>query len=120
DGATRRQEGPAPLLVVLAGVFVSCVDVGLVTAQKVSGPGDLFRAVVDAAVALGADAELDLQLEVGGFASAPDQKVVLLQQRGGRDLSDDFPRFSAPVPRVAIPALERFAVEDGYEALVRV
>ena len=93
DLAAHGEEGAAPLLVVLAGVFVGSVDVGLVTAKEPLGSGDFDAAVIDARVAVIGDAEFGFEFEVFRCASAPDKEAVLLEEIVRRYFADENVRF---------------------------
>jgi hypothetical protein len=119
DLAAHGEEGAAPLLVVLTGVFAGAVDVGLVAAEEPLGAGNLDAAVVDAGVAVVGDAEFGFELKVSGRAAAPDEEAVLLEEIVRSDFADEDVVFDAPVLRVAIPVFQS-AVEDRLEAFVGV
>src|SRR5471032_1616554 len=117
-----REKRPDALLIVLAGVAewrlvsLRAIYVRLITGERPLGVRELDAAVIDAAVALRADAILDLQLKIFWRAAAPDDERVSLDDRRGRDFAHEAAVFDAPVFRVAVPAVERFAVEDLHEA----
>src|SRR5262249_14800524 len=62
--------------------------------------------------------EFDLQLEVLRLAAAPDEKRVLLDRILLGALADDGVVLGAPERRIAVPALQRPAVEDRVEPAV--
>src|SRR5262249_52995974 len=62
--------------------------------------------------------ELAFQLEVFRFAAAPDDESVLHHLPLGCALADDRAPLGAPELRIAVPAFERRAVEDRFEARV--
>ena len=71
DLAAHGEEGAAPLLVVLACVFVGSVDVCLIAAKEPLGAGDFDATVIDARVAVFGDAKFDFEFEVFRRTSAP-------------------------------------------------
>src|SRR5262249_960737 len=79
--------------------------------------GALGTAVVDAAVAAGADLHLHAQLEVLRLAAAPDEEAVVLE--GAVRGAGQAAVLDPPVPGAALPAGEVAAVEDRLEALGR-
>src|SRR4030095_14049290 len=66
----------------------------------------------------GVDAVLELQLEVGRLAAAPDDEGVFLQRVLGGRLADDCGVLDAPEFRVAVPALQARSIEDRHKARV--
>src|SRR5206468_5003971 len=110
----HREESASALFVDLAGELVREVDVGLIAFHHpladVGSGGQLHAAHLDAAVG-GAHPEFDLQLEVLRLATAPDDEGVLLHRIGGRALADDRAAFGTPERGIAIPVLQRRAVE---------
>ena len=60
--------------------------------------------------------KLQPQLKIADFALSPDEKGVSLRRLLGSGLAGNRAVFDAPEVRVAIPALERLAVEEGRKA----
>ena len=128
DELTAHSEKAAPALFVdLTGEAVLGVDVALVPLQDPvahDGAASLLRTRrqmhapdLNAAVG-GIDAVLDLQLEIGRLAAAPDQEAVFFQRVLGSRLTHDRAAFDAPELRIAIPALQGGSVEDRHEPFV--
>src|SRR5262249_51002388 len=97
------------------------VDVKLVAAhgefvRRSDAVRDDGTPVVDAAISGRGDAVIDFEFEVGWGATFPDQEGVALYNRGGRDFAGDDAVFHAPIRRVAVPALEGFAVAHLLKA----
>ena len=70
-----------------------------------------LAAVEDAAMDVGVRLDLECQLEVARLAAAPDDERAA-DAPGGRALGGDRAVLDPPHLRVAVPALERPAVED--------
>ena len=118
--SAHAEEKPALLFVVVSRIALATVEIALVTTHRELVPWrhsvrNDHAAIVDAAVALGRDAVVELQLEVLRLAAVPDDEGIALDDRGRGDLSDQSPVLDAPVGRVPIPASERLAVEDRFE-----
>src|ERR1039457_5591521 len=106
-------EKPAPALFVdLAGVLLLAIHVGLVALHGELDIGEFDAANLDAAIEAG-EFELELQFEIRRTAAAPDEEGVLDGLPVGGGLSDDGAVFHAPEMRIAFPAGEGFAVDDG-------
>src|SRR5262245_25207854 len=58
------------------------------------------------------------RLNERGLTATPDQKGVDLDRLFRRALADDGFVFDAPELRIAVPAIERLAVEDGFKPRV--
>ena len=120
--AAQGEDAAAALVVEDAGVLVLAVHVGLVAADDPLA--DLLRLLAAAILHAGVGearighAELELQLEIGRLAAAPDQKGVALGGILGGGLAGDRAVFDAPELGIAVPALKRLAVEDRLEAFV--
>ena len=115
--AAVGQHAAVALPVVGPREGIAGVHVGLVSADDPLAP--LLRllptAVLDPGVA--ADhAELHFQLEVVRLALAPDEERVALGRVLPRGLAGDGAVFDPPELRVAVPAVQRLAVEDRLEA----
>lgn len=121
----QGKKEPPLLFVVLAGVDIATIDVALVAAHgELIGwcyfVGHHCAAVVDAAVAASSDPVVHLEFEVLGRPTAPDDEGVALDDGLGSDLANQRAILGAPVPGVALPAVERLSVKDRSEArLVR-
>src|SRR5262245_11219625 len=117
--AAHGEETAAALLINLTSPLVGEVDVGLIALHHPLadlGPGrQLNAAQLDAAVG-GVHPELDFQLEILRLAAAPDDERVLLDRIGGGALTDDGAVLGLPERRIAVPVLERRAVENRGEA----
>jgi hypothetical protein len=113
--AAVGEESAAAFLVVLADPTFDVVDVGLIAGERPGCIRKLDTAVVDAAVAAGGDAVIELELEVGGSAAAPDDEGVSFDEGFGGDFPDEVAVFDAPVFGIAVPVGEGASVEDGNE-----
>jgi hypothetical protein len=110
SAATISFSAAAPLFLVqrprpLAGG----IEIGLVAADDPLA--HFTAAVLDAAIAAD-DAELGTQLEIAHFALAIDEERVATRGLLGRRLAGDNALLDAPEFRVAVPAVERLAVEE--------
>src|SRR4029450_2466623 len=106
----------AAFIVDVAGIEAAEVDVRLVSLHHpLADRRELRAAVLNSAVGA-VQAELDLQPEVADLFSSPDEEAVQLHHLLGRGLADDLPVLHAPESRVAIPAVQRLAIEDWDEA----
>ena len=117
--AARGQDAAVSLLVEDAGVrgVGASRHVGLVAADDPVGRF-LDAAILDARVAA-ADAILEPQLEVVDLALPPDEERVVLGRLLLGGLAGDRAVLDAPELRIAVPAVERLAVEDRLEAFLR-
>ena len=114
--AALGEDAAVILAVANARVVVVAVHVGLVAADlplaRAFPTADLDARVGEARIR---HAELGLDLEIGGLAAAPNEERV---RPGGvflRRLAGDRAVLDAPEPGIAVPAGERFAVEDRLE-----
>ena len=106
--AAHGEKQPSLLFVVVAVVPLAAVEIELITLHRelVFGRhriGHDDAAIVDAAVARFGDAIVELQLEVGRRAAAPDDERVALDDRRGSDLADEHAVLCAPVRRCSLP-----------------
>ena len=112
DIADVDEPASASFFVEEADGALSVHDIGLVAADDPFS--EFLAAILDAAVAA-CEAELGFEDEVFGFAVTPDTEGVALGGvvRGG--LASHGTIDNRPIPRVAVPAGEILAVEDGNE-----
>ena len=114
--ARRETAGPSPRSCCRRSVCVrrgrtdSRVIANLLSGRHRVGHDD--AAIVDAAVPAFGDAIVELQLEVGGRAAAPDDERVALDDGRRHDFADEHSVLGPPVGRIAFPSGERLAVED--------
>ena len=107
--ATFRDDAASPFLVQNARVRAGRIKVGLVAADHpLVG---FLAAILNPGVAAD-EAEIQVELKVADFAFAPDQKRVVVRGIVGRRLAADDAVLHAPEPWIAVPALERLAVEQ--------
>ena len=78
--------------------------------------GQLGAAILNAAVSA-RQAIFGLKFKVRGRTAAPYQKSVLLGDRAGLGLAHDRAVLHSPVSRIAVPAVQCFAVENRNETL---
>ncbi len=116
--AAAGQAAAIVLAVASARVVVGGIHVGLIAEDPpflgAFPTADLHAGVGEARIG---HAELDLQLEVARLAAPPDEKRVV--GRGillGR-LAGDAAVLDPPEPRIAVPAVQRLAVEQRAEAV---
>src|SRR5262245_35235451 len=106
----------AALVMDVSSVEPAEIDVSLVPLQHpLADRRELGAAVLDPAVGA-VQAELDLQLEVADLLAPPDQEAVQLHHLLGRGLAHDLAVLDAPEGRVAVPPVQRLAVEDRNKA----
>ncbi len=115
DVADRNEPAAGSFFVEEADGALGFHDVGLVAADDPLA--EFFAAVLDAAIVV-VEAELDLEDEVFGLAVLPDEEGVALGGILGGGLAADDAVGDGPESRVAVPAGEVFAVEDGFEAVI--
>ena len=60
-----------------------------------------------------------VEFEIGGRAAAPDQKRILLRHHARLGLADDRAILHSPKRRIAVPALQSFAVENRTKSAPR-
>ena len=122
DGFLAALGQPAAVIlpVARARVLVRRIHVGLVAADlplaRAFPTADLDAGVGEARIG---HAELGLDFEISGLAAAPNEERVC---RGGiflRRLAGDRAVLDAPEAAIAVPAGERFAVEDRAEPFLR-
>src|ERR1019366_1394985 len=113
--AAHGEKAAPALFVDLAGVLLLAIHVGLVALHGEFDIGEFDAAKLDAAVEAG-EFELELQFEIRRTAAAPDEEGILDGLPVGGRLPADGAVFHAPEMRIAFPAGEGFAVEDGLVA----
>jgi hypothetical protein len=112
--AAPRHHAATFLLVDAAGPVRTVLEVGLVAGDLV--PADVAAAELQAGIAAD-ELELELDFEVGDFAATPEDPRGLRERvRRGRT-TDELAVFDAPIARIAVPAVERLAVEDRSRRL---
>lgn len=115
--AVLRDDAASAFLIHHGAVGRVRVNVALVAADGPFFVGVLAAAVLDAGV-VALLADFGLQFEVFDLPAAPDEKLIVVQLlRSGR-VADDLAIFDLPQLRIAIPAGEVFAVEDGFKTVL--
>src|SRR5699024_10038361 len=117
DLSAQRQKSAAALFIHLPRVRLLPVDVRLVALQHPPAYIRKFHApVLHTAVAgLARQLVLHLQLEIPRRSAAPDAKDVVLRLMVRTRLASHHTVLHSPELRIAIPALQGFAVEDRLE-----
>jgi len=94
------------------------MDVALVAADDpLAGFGHFLAAILDAGIAGGA-LDLGAQFEVLHDAAAPDEELVVGEMVRSLGLAGDRAVLDGPELRIAVPAGEGLAVEQGLEAVL--
>jgi hypothetical protein len=90
------------------------MDIALVTSDGPFLIGIFAAAVLDAGV-VAFLADFCLQLKVLHLPTTPDEKLIVSELLRPRGVADDFAVLDLPEFRIAIPASEIFAIENGFK-----
>src|SRR5262245_3454555 len=115
---THGEESAATLLIKLTRKGVLEVYICLVTLEHPLPDVRKFdTAILDAAVRR-VEAILDFQFEIFRLTAFPDQESIGLKRFFGGGFADDLVIFGPPECGIAIPSIERLAIEDRVKPCV--